>query len=542
MTKLKCFLTAAAVLALLILAANPLQGADTDGKWGLGLHGGLYKLGLTDHQDAWTPGWLANADLKYGITPKWAIGVEGSWMQTYLADLSEDTKMQDGAGLSFKKVADGPRQRAYTAGLFAKYSFLADRGWSPYVVAGSGVYFWKWADKDGNTLLSDDPALDDPAMVGLSIPELDKAGNPYELKDQELYAMGGLGLEFFASDAVSFELGAKFRYLTHLLTGFTDDQDIVGTDEGELDLPKAVGEVYAGLTFYFGGMKYPPPAATASANPTAGAPPLAVQFDGFAAGGRPPVSYSWNFGDGGSSNDQSPSHTYEAVGDYTALLTVTDSKGLTSQQSVPVTVSCPPLACTASVDPRSGPVPLTVHFSGSASGGCPPVAYSWAFGEGGASAEQNPNYTYETPGEYTVSLTVTDSKGNTSQKSVAVTATEKFVPAPEKPIILEGVNFATNKAVLLENATRILDLVAASLIAHPDVLVEIGGHTDSDGSDEYNLKLSDRRANAVRDYLIKKGVPAAQLTSKGYGEAQPIADNTTVEGKAKNRRVELKRM
>jgi outer membrane protein OmpA-like peptidoglycan-associated protein len=538
MTRLNGFLIAAAVMALLILPVSPLQGADTDGKVSLGLHAGLYKLGLTDRSDLWTPGWLANADLKYGITPKFALGVEGSWMQTYLADLSEGSKAHDGARLSFSKVADGPRQRAYVAGLFAKYSFLADRGWSPYVVAGSGIYIWKWIDGDGQTLTSDSAF----ANVDARMPKSDKAGNPYELKDQELYAMGGLGLEFFASDAVSFELGAKFRYLTHLLTSFTDDQDIVGTDEGELDLPKAIAEVYAGLTFYFGGQKYPPPTATASANPTSGAPPLTVQFAGSASGGRPPVAYSWNFGDGGSSDVQSPSHTYEAVGDYTALLTVTDSKKTTSQKSVSVTVSCPTLACSASGTPATGAAPLTVQFAGSYSGGCPPVAYSWSFGDGGTSTDQNPKHTYETLGNYTASLTVTDSKKTTSQKSVSISAVDEFVPTPEKPVILQGVNFATNKAILIETSMQILDRVATSLVANPDVKVEVAGHTDSDGTDEYNLKLSDRRAKAVRDYLIRKGVPAAQLTSKGYGESQPIADNTTVEGKAKNRRVELKRM
>lgn len=542
MKRLNYLLCATIAVTVLVLPISPLQGADTGEKWGLGVHGGLYKLGLTDHSDAWTPGWLVNADLKYCITPRFSIGVEGNWMQTYLADLSKDTKMQDGAGLSFDKIADGPSQRAYLAGLFGEYHFLLpDKNWSPYLFAGTGMYFWNWVDKDGNTLLSNDPSLSGPG-VNFDLPPADKAGNPYELKDQELYAMGGLGLEFFPSEAVSLELGAKFRYLTHLFTSFKDDQDIVGSDPGQLDLPKAVGEVYAGLTFYFGGKKYPPPTAAASANPTTGAPPLTVQFNGTASGGRPPVTYAWDFGDGATSTDQSPSHTYKDVGDYMASLTATDAKGNLSQSNVSLKVVCPPLTSTATGTPRSGSVPLTVQFDGSGSGGCPPVTYSWNFGDGGTSTEENPNHTYETMGEYTATLTVTDSKQNTISKNVSVTATEKYVPTPEKPVILEGVNFASNKAVLRENATRILDLVAQSLIDHPDVKVEIGGHTDSDGKDEYNLTLSEKRAKAVMDYLVKKGVPAEQLTFKGYGETQPIADNTTPEGKAQNRRVELKRM
>ena len=267
-----------------------------------------------------------------------------------------------------------------------------------------------------------------------------------------------------------------------------------------------------------------------------------MKFDGSATGGRPPLAYAWDFGDGGTSTDQSPNHTYQSVGEYLASLTVTDSKGNISQKSVSVTVKCPPLSGTASGTPRSGDAPLTVQFTGSASGGCPPVTYRWEFGDGGTSDGRNPNHTYEKSGDYSASLTITDSNGNTDREDFAVTVTEKFVPTPEKPVILEGVNFATNKADLRENAMRILDLVAASLIARPDVVVEVGGHTDADGSEQYNLNLSERRAKAVQDYLIKKGVPAAQLTYKGYGETQPIADNTTPEGKAKNRRVELRRM
>jgi OOP family OmpA-OmpF porin len=87
-----------------------------------------------------------------------------------------------------------------------------------------------------------------------------------------------------------------------------------------------------------------------------------------------------------------------------------------------------------------------------------------------------------------------------------------------------------------------LDQVATSLIERPDVKVEIGGHTDSQGSEAYNLKLSNARADAVMQYLISKGVKADNLTAKGYGETMPIADNATDEGRTKNRRVELKRV
>jgi outer membrane protein OmpA-like peptidoglycan-associated protein len=112
-------------------------------------------------------------------------------------------------------------------------------------------------------------------------------------------------------------------------------------------------------------------------------------------------------------------------------------------------------------------------------------------------------------------------------------------PPPPKKLVLEGVNFDNDSAKLRLDADEILDKAAATLKEWGDVKVEVAGYTDSNNTDAYNLELSNRRANAVRDYLISKGVNASRLTAKGYGEANPIADNGTSEGRAKNRRVEL---
>ncbi len=92
-------------------------------------------------------------------------------------------------------------------------------------------------------------------------------------------------------------------------------------------------------------------------------------------------------------------------------------------------------------------------------------------------------------------------------------------------------------AQLTPDSGAALDPVAAALGAHPGVRVELQGYTDSVGSGPYNLRLSQARADAVRDYLVAHGVPADQLATRGYGKAQPIADNRTAEGRAHNRRV-----
>jgi OOP family OmpA-OmpF porin len=106
-------------------------------------------------------------------------------------------------------------------------------------------------------------------------------------------------------------------------------------------------------------------------------------------------------------------------------------------------------------------------------------------------------------------------------------------------IILEGVNFATNSDQLTPEAKTALDLVAGSLVARSDVRIEIAGYTDNQGSRAYNLRLSQKRAESVRNYLISKGVPAENIEAKSYGPDQPIASNDTPEGRARNRRVEM---
>lgn len=117
-------------------------------------------------------------------------------------------------------------------------------------------------------------------------------------------------------------------------------------------------------------------------------------------------------------------------------------------------------------------------------------------------------------------------------------------PAAAKPVIvrklvLEGVNFDYDKATLRPQDIAIIDKNAEDLKQWGDVNVEIAGHTDNRGSDEYNMHLSQHRAEAVREYLISKGVAADRLTAKGYGESQPIVDNNTDVNRLKNRRVEL---
>jgi outer membrane protein OmpA-like peptidoglycan-associated protein/Mg-chelatase subunit ChlD len=101
---------------------------------------------------------------------------------------------------------------------------------------------------------------------------------------------------------------------------------------------------------------------------------------------------------------------------------------------------------------------------------------------------------------------------------------------------LINVYFDTGKAILKPASKKAIDIVYNMLISTPSMVIELQGHTDSRGDAKKNQKLSERRANAVRDALIKRGIDPSRIKAKGYGETQPIADNNTAAGRAKNRR------
>jgi len=117
---------------------------------------------------------------------------------------------------------------------------------------------------------------------------------------------------------------------------------------------------------------------------------------------------------------------------------------------------------------------------------------------------------------------------------------EKPVEVKQSHWVLVGVNFEFNKARLTPESYPILFYAVQNLNENPDTKVEIQGHTDNIGSEQYNMKLSEERAQTVRDYLVAKGIDPSRLTVKGYGESMPVTDNSTPEGRSLNRRIEFK--
>ena len=112
----------------------------------------------------------------------------------------------------------------------------------------------------------------------------------------------------------------------------------------------------------------------------------------------------------------------------------------------------------------------------------------------------------------------------------------------EEKFILRGVNFESGSAALTPDSYGILDQVVKSLKAYPEVRIEIAGFTDEVGKDDYNLGLSQRRAEAVKQYLVNSGLSGDRIVARGYGETNPVATNSTPAGRAENRRIEFRRL
>lgn len=110
----------------------------------------------------------------------------------------------------------------------------------------------------------------------------------------------------------------------------------------------------------------------------------------------------------------------------------------------------------------------------------------------------------------------------------------------KKNWVLKGVKFATNSSKIDKSSFAILDEAVQVLKDNPNLKIEVQGYTDNVGKDEANQKLSEARAQSVKDYFVSKGIASSRLTAVGYGSANPVADNSTPAGRAENRRIELK--
>lgn len=220
----------------------------------------------------------------------------------------------------------------------------------------------------------------------------------------------------------------------HWSDRFIPDEDRDGfTDQPYSISGSTCKDSYALTTIVpYAGLQGKPLSATVIVEKSSGAAPLAAVFIPDVAGGLIPFSYSWQFGDGGTSGIAFPSHTYTAAGTYQAKFTVTDQDGKTATSpTLAMTVTGgggQALTATASADKSDGAAPLAVTFTGSASGGTAPYAYSWNFGDGQTGAGASVSHTYNTAGTYSAICTATDNAAGSAQAPAVIIAVTGGAP------------------------------------------------------------------------------------------------------------------
>ncbi|HTI44347.1 MAG TPA: OmpA family protein [Vicinamibacterales bacterium] len=167
------------------------------------------------------------------------------------------------------------------------------------------------------------------------------------------------------------------------------------------------------------------------------------------------------------------------------------------------------------------------------------ITYTWSAPAGTFSTQNGMNTQWTAPqqeGNYPLTVTANDGRGGTAQNMITIPVMRRA------PITFEDVYFDFDRSTLKPEAIAILDRAVMTLQMNPMLTVTIEGHTDSVGTAEYNLSLGERRANAVRDYLINRGVAMNRMRTVSYGEERPVASNDTDAGRAMNRRAHIVQM
>ncbi|MCU1721299.1 OmpA family protein [Pseudomonas sp. 5P_5.1_Bac1] len=176
---------------------------------------------------------------------------------------------------------------------------------------------------------------------------------------------------------------------------------------------------------------------------------------------------------------------------------------------------------------------------GALAGGTLAAAYCWVHGDGDEDGDGVPDSRDKCPG--TPRGVQVDANG-CPPEPVPVAVVEEVVVVKEETIVIRDIHFEFDSAKLTAADKSRLNTIATRLKQEaPSARLSVTGHTDSVGSDAYNQKLSERRAHSVTEYLIESGVPRASFVSvRGAGESQPEADNRTADGRAQNRRTEIR--
>lgn len=465
------------------LAASVATAGDMTGRWGLGLEGGLIKLveGKCDY---------SNVDeylgLKFdrSLSPGWEAQL--SYQYGYIRPGVGSPNMA--AGFTFK--TGGPYYTMIShPSINLLRRFRLEGTFSPKVGVGLGLTSWKvvnMGSQDVGLLPSGDP------VRGYDIDE-----EPVALEGSDFTFSLDTGLDIFIRESVAVNLGVRL----HLNP--TNTKDNIGTSSywgpSYVDANTGRGDLYLGVTCWFG-------------NPDPDNDGIFSEFD--ACPDQPEDRDGFKDLDGCPDPDN-------------------DEDGIPDERD-----KCPdqPEDFDGFQDEDGCPEPDNDEdgiFDGV--DGCPDEAEDM---DGFQDHDGCPDLDNDRDG-------VPDELDLCPETPAQATVDQNGCPKVEEiqqSLVLEGVSFFSGSARLTPESLGTLSPVAKSLLAWPDVKIEIRGHTDSVGEPETNRDLSHRRALAVKDNLVHMGVDPSRITTVGYGEDYPLADNGSPEGRRINRRVEIHKL
>ncbi|MBD3220462.1 OmpA family protein [bacterium] len=471
-------------VAVTMLVVGSVQADTWNDRWGVGLEGGLWKQIHGDH-DYSNVDQFVGLKLRHGLSEAWTldIGVKFGTTRPGVETPGDDAgfTLDSGAGL---------HTRIWQPSLTGTYRLVQDGTWRPWVSAGAGVTSWKIRDARDESDVGLWPDGEDMVVS-------DEDGLPVAGDGVNVTAILGVGTEIVASDHWSFDLGVRYNYL------FGQDKDSVGMSAlwgpDHADANKAIIEGLVGVNYAFGSTDRD---GDGIPNDQDADPDNPEDFDGYRdEDGAPDPD---NDGDGIPDVEDGAPDDAE------------DRDGFQDADGVPD----PDNDGDGIIDSRDA---------------APDEAEDM---DGFQDDDGAPDPDNDQDG-------VLDGEDECPDTPADVEVDEKGCPVVEEikaDLVLEGVTFRTGSAELTPGSSSTLDEVAGSLKAWPEVRIEVAGYTDSSGPEELNRKLSQERAESVRQYLLLKGIDASRVTAVGYGEENPVADNATREGRAANRRVELKRL
>ncbi len=503
------------LLALLLLTLRPGTAQETKGRWALGFHGGANMWFNDYNKRAVGPG--GEMVLRYGITRAFSAGLLAGY---------EELKSKNTPPVPLGQF-DYLKLHAIPAAFVGWIHFAPGKAVNPYFYAGFGAMIYKRLT--GGSVYVPDSRFQTSILVPV-----------------------GVGLEIFAGKKTAIVLDGGYRA--------TDDYpDAV--KKGKIG---GYATAKAGLNFYLGRSEYDDDdndGLTNGEEATIGTNPDNPDTDGDGLkDGEEVKQYKTSplkadsDGDGLSDGDEVNRYrTDPAKGDTDGdglmdgeevnqyktdpLKTDTDGDGLTDGDEVKKYKSDPTKVDTDG-DGLSDYDEVTTYRTD--------PSKADTDGDGLSDSDEVRKYKTDptksdTDGggmadgeEIKRGLNPLDPKDDVLQK------TNTIILERGKTTILRGVNFEFNKATLTKDSEKILEQAYDALVAQPDIKVLIVGHTDAVGSNAYNQKLSLRRAQSVKNWMVKKGVSARRMTVAGKGETEPIDDNNTEDGRANNRRIEFR--